>query len=616
MKLSGITLDLSRDTKLSPLALTLLKDFYLQSHEASPQEAFGRAAVAFCGGDLELAQRIYDYASKGWLSFSSPILSNAPRGQWRTPSHAACNTFWSGEKTKAMPISCFLSFVPDNIGGQMDAAKELAALSITGGGVGQHFRMRGVTEKASGAIPYLKTSDANIMYYKQGKTRKGSVAAYLDIDHPDIVEFIGVRIPTGGDINRKCLNVHNAVNITDHFMNSVEWDAEWPLFCPATGNITDTLKARDLWQMILETRFRTGEPYINYIDEVNRNLPQALRDRGLAVHGSNLCNEIHLPTNEQLTAVCCLSSVNLEFFDDWSQTTMVRDAITFLDNVISYFINNAPAGLEKAVAAARGSRDLGLGAMGFHSYLQRNHLPFESGGLDSAVQVNSKMFKHIKTQAVLESELLAITRGEPRFLEGTGRRNGHLLAIAPNANSSIITGTSPSIEPWSANSFVHRTRAGSHIVRNPYLKELLEVEAKWHSADQEWIERQWDDILANEGSVQHLSWMAAEAKAVFKTARELDQAWVVEHARIRQKHICQGQSVNLFFNAGTTKQEVNRVHLKAFSRTGSGAPLKGLYYLRTNKASKTEQVSQAVVRDALKDYESQAVDDQECLACQ
>ena len=609
MKLSGIKLDLSRDNKLSPLALTLLKDFYLQSHEDSPQEAFGRAAVAFCGGDLGLAQRIYDYASKGWLSFSSPILSNAPRGRWKSGNDT---TYWSGDKTKAMPISCFLSFIPDNIGGQMDAAKELAALSITGGGVGQHFKMRGVTEKASGAIPYLKTSDANIMYYKQGKTRKGSVAAYLDIDHPDIVEFIGVRIPTGGDINRKCLNVHNAVNISDVFMKCVERDVDWCLFCPATGEITDTLKARDLWQMILETRFRTGEPYINYIDEVNRNLPKALKDRGLKVHGSNLCNEIHLPTSERLTAVCCLSSVNLEFFDDWSKTNMVRDSITFLDNVITYFIDNAPVGLEKAVAAAIGSRDLGLGAMGFHSYLQRHSLPFESGGLDSAVQINSKMFKHIKTQAVLESEWLAISRGEPRFLEGTGRRNGHLLAIAPNANSSIITGTSPSIEPWSANTFVHRTRAGSHIVRNPYLKGLLESE----SESTEWIEDQWDEILANNGSVQHLSWMTDEAKAVFKTARELDQAWVVEHARIRQKHICQGQSVNLFFNAGTTKQEVNRVHLKAFSRTGSGVPLKGLYYLRTNKASKTEQVSQAVVRDALKDYESQAVDDQECLACQ
>ncbi|WP_432473718.1 ribonucleoside-diphosphate reductase subunit alpha [Amphritea sp. HPY] len=610
MKYNGIQLEPSRDNNLSPLALTLLNDFYLQPHEASPQQAFARAAIAFCGGDMELAQRIYDYASKGWLSFSSPILSNAPVGDWRNESGRK-PFFFQTKRGKAMPISCFLSLVADNIGNQMDAAKELAALSISGGGVGQHFKMRGVTDKASGAIPYLKTADSNIMYYKQGKTRKGSMAAYLDIDHPDIVEFIGVRIPTGGDINRKCLNVNNAVNITDAFMLAVADDAMWDLKAPNDGKVVDTIRARELWQMIIETRFRTGEPYINYIDEANRHLPQAMKNLGLKIHGSNLCNEIHLPTSEELTAVCCLSSVNLEYFDEWSGTTMVRDAIRFLDNVIQYFLENAPVGLEKAVQAAAGSRDLGLGAMGFHSYLQRNGIAFESGGLGSAVQKNAQMFKYIKREAVAESELLATLRGEPAFLKGTGRRNGHLLAIAPNANSSIITGTSPSIEPWNANAFVHRTRAGSHVVRNKYLHNLL-----MNLGPASWVEEEWDHIMANDGSVQDRDYLTDEEKAIFKTARELDQAWLVEHGRIRQVEICQGQSLNLFFPAGTTKREVNRVHLKAFSRTGSGVPLKGLYYLRTNRASKTEQVSKAVTRDALKDYESQAVETEECLACQ
>lgn len=613
MNYKGITINPSLDNNLSELALTLLKDFYLRDNEPTAQHAFGRASIAFCGGDLALAQRIYDYASKGWLSFSSPVLSNAPEGEW---DWRFGRPMWNGERNRAMPISCFLSFVSDTIKGQMDAAKELAALSIVGGGVGQHFQMRGVTDKSPGAIPYLKTSDANIMYYKQGKTRKGSVAAYLDVHHPDILEFIGVRIPTGGDINRKCLNVHNAVNITDDFLDAVRADNEFHLVEPDTGNVVETVRARELWQEIVETRFRTGEPYINYIDEANRHLPQVMKDAGLKIHGSNLCNEIHLPTNEQLTAVCCLSSVNLEYFDEWKDTNMVRDAIRFLDNVIEYFIENAPVGLEKAVAAARYSRDLGLGAMGFHSYLQRKGLSFESGGMKSAVQANAVMFRRIKQEAVKESELLAQERGEPAGLEGTGRRNGHLLALAPNANSSIITGTSPSTEPMAANAFVHRTRAGSHVVRNKYLAEWIDAYAEVMGYSEEWKEELWDSILADDGSIQRRTDIFPERiLANFKTAREIDQRWIVEHARIRQVDLCQGQSVNLFFKSGVSKLYVNQVHLAAFDPDGPGVPLKGLYYLRTNKARKTENVSTAVTRDALKDFESQAVEE-ECLSCQ
>lgn len=615
MNYKGIVIDTSRDKNLPELSRILLSDFYLKPHEESPQQAFGRAAVAFCGGDLELAQRIYGYVAKGWFSYSSPVLSNAPEGEW--VDFEGRKEFVAAEAIRAMPISCFLSHVPDNIKGQMDAARELAALSIVGGGVGQHFQMRGVTDKSSGAISYLKTSDSNILYYKQGKTRKGSVAAYMDVTHPEIREFLGVRVPTGGDINRKCLNVHNAVNVTDAFMEAVRDDGILELRAPNTGEVVETFRAREVWEQIIETRFRTGEPFVNNLDEANRKLNPSMAANGLRLHGSNLCNEIHLPTSEELTAVCCLSSVNLEFFDEWKGTSMVRDAIVFLDNVIEYFIQNAGSGLEKAVAAAKGSRDLGLGAMGFHSYLQRHGIPFESGGFGSAAQVNSQMFAYIKREAVSASEALAAERGEPDFLKGSGRRNGHLLAIAPNANSSLITGTSPSIEPWNANAFVQRTRAGSHVVRNKYLDALL-----WNVAEQllgstapgEWVEEQWSLILASEGSVQDLEYLTEEQKAVFKTAMELDQMWVVEHARIRQMHLCQGQSVNLFFPAGTPKRKVNQVHLKAFDPNGSGDPLKGLYYLRTTKARKTEQIGQAVERSALKDYQKQ--DEEECLSCQ
>jgi ribonucleoside-diphosphate reductase alpha chain len=603
----GILIDNSRDGLFNDMTTQLLNDYYMQEGESSVQHAFARASICFCGGDLALAQRLYDAASQRWFSYSSPILSNAPTGGWE-------NGRFKADHTRAMPISCFLSYVDDSIKGQIEASSELAALSVSGGGVGQHFKMRGVTDKSPGAIPYLKTSDSNILYYKQGKTRKGSVAAYLDISHPDIIEFLNVRVPTGGDINRKCLNVHNAINITDEFMAAAVEGTSFNLRCPHTNDTTDVVDARELWQSILETRFRTGEPYINYIDEANRQLSGELKLQGFEIHGSNLCNEIHLPTDHNHTAVCCLSSVNLEHYDEWKDKGLVADLITMLDNVLDYFIEYAPMGLEKAVASARGFRDLGLGVMGAHSYFQKNSIPFDSV---EAYTITNTQMRTIKEEADETTIRLAHKRGEPSYMLGTGRRNAHLLAVAPTANSSIIAGCSPSIEPWNANTYTHRTRLGSHIVKNKALDELL-----WDKAEQfayayeasVWVEKQWELIILDNGSVKSLEYLTEHEKAVFRTVWEEDQNALVKHARIRQQYIDQGQSVNLFFPRGVEKSYVNQVHLAAFALEGVGSPLKGLYYLNTDRGKGMEKLGKAVVRDALKDYQTQEVE--ECVACQ
>jgi ribonucleoside-diphosphate reductase alpha chain len=567
------------DFKYTDQALKLLKDYYLLADEKTPTDAYYRAALAYSYGDLGLAERITNYASQGWFMFASPVLSNAPK---------------QGQRPKGLPISCFLSYVPDSLEGLIDHTSELRWLSVKGGGVGGHWSsIRAVSDIAPGPIPFLKTVDADMTAYRQGKTRKGSYAAYLDVSHPDIIEFLNIRVPTGGDANRKCLNLHNAINVTDEFMQAVAEDSLWQLRDPNTGDTRDELRARELWQRILEVRFRTGEPYINFIDTANRGLNQAQQKLGLKIQGSNLCNEIHLVTNEDRTAVCCLSSVNLEFYDDWKDTMMVQDLIRFLDNVLQYFIDHAPPELSKAIHSATCERSLGLGAMGFHSYLQKHMIPWESA---LAVSANRRMFKHIKDEAVKSSQQLAKERGEPQDLIGTGMRNAHLLAIAPNANSSIILGCSPSIEPWKSNAYAHRTRAGTHLVKNIYLERVLQE----LGLD---TDETWQSITLNDGSIEHLS-LPQDVKDVFKTAFELDQGWVVDHASHRQEHICQGQSVNLFFPSGTDKSYVNSVHLRAWK---SG--LKGLYYLRTNAGVSADKISQKIVRSALKDSD-------ECLACQ
>jgi ribonucleoside-diphosphate reductase alpha chain len=561
-------------------ASKLLKDYYMRKHEESPDQAFARAAVAYSYGDLELAQRIYDYASRGWFMFASPVLSNAPL---------------PGEKPKGLPISCFLAYVPDTLTGLISHTAELRWLSVLGGGVGGHWSdIRSTSDIAPSPIPFLKTVDADMTAYRQGKTRKGSYAAYLDVSHPDIIEFLNIRVPTGGDPNRKCLNLHNAINITDAFMEAVVQDADWDLIDPNDKTVRDTIPARELWQRILETRFRTGEPYLNFIDTANRGLNVYQKDKGLSIRGSNLCNEIHLVTNNERTAVCCLSSVNLEYYDEWSKTWMIRDLIRFLDNVLQFFIDNAPNELERAKFSASAERSLGLGAMGFHSYLQKNGIAWES---PMAISRNKNIFSFIKQEALRETKLLAEQRGEPSDLDGSGVRNAHLLAIAPNANSSIIVGCSPSIEPIKSNAYVHRTRAGAHLVKNKYLEKLLEEKDQNNDAV-------WQSIILNEGSVQHLDYILDEYEmAIFKTAFELDQAWVVDHAADRQPYICQGQSVNLFFPAGANKGHVNSVHIRAWQKG-----LKGLYYLRTTAGVSADKISQKVVRNALKDAE-------ECVAC-
>ena len=585
----GITIDRTRDKDLSEQAYKLLKDYYCKDGEQSPQEAYARAAVAYCQGDLELAQRIYDAVSKGWFMFASPVLSNAPK---------------PGKKAKALPISCFLTYVPDSLEGLIDHTAELRWLSVKGGGVGGHWNdVRAISDKAPGPMPFLHTVDADMTAYRQGKTRKGSYAAYMDVSHPDLIEFLNMRVPTG-DVNRKNLNLHHAINITDDFMRAVERGEMWDLKDPNDATVRETLPARTLWQQILEVRYRTGEPYLNFIDTANRALPHTMKAKGLKIHGSNLCNEIHLPTSEDRTAVCCLSSLNLEKYDEWKETSLVRDLIRFLDNVLQFFIDNAGDEISRARYSATQERSLGLGAMGWHSLLHQKRIAFDS---HEARELNWDVFRTIKEKAKEETLQLGLERGEAPDMQGTGRRNAHLLAIAPNANSSIIVSTSPSIEPSKANAYTHRTRAGSHLVKNKYLEQELK-KVKKNTQDV------WSDIITNGGSVQHLDFLSQEVKDVFKTAIELDQLVLVEQAADRQEYLCQGQSLNLFFPAGADKKDLHRAHFAAW-KLGT----KGLYYLRTETSQRAENVSMKVSRDALKDFETQTMEAQsqdECVACE
>jgi len=565
-----------RDDLLTDYAVGMLKDFYMMEGETSPQDAYARASTAWATfqGELDedLAERLYEYVSKKWFMFASPVLSNAPR---------------NGEtKGKGLPISCFLTYVPDTLEGLIEHSSELRWLSVMGGGVGGHWgSVRTVSDIAPGPIPFMHTVDADMIAYRQGRTRKGSYAAYLDVSHPDIIEFLNIRIPTG-DVQRKALNLHNAVNISDEFMAAVINNTDFDLRDPKDGAVKDTVNARKLWERILEIRFRTGEPYLNFIDTANRGLPMALKEKGLRIHGSNLCNEIHLPTSEDRTAVCCLSSLNLEYYDEWKDTNIVRDLVRMLDNVLQYFIDHAPDSISRARYSAERERSIGLGAMGFHSLLQKHSVAWES---DKAREINQVVFQHISDDAIAETQLLAEERGEYLDGENTGRRNSHLLAIAPNASSGVILSTSPSIEPLKACAYTHRTRAGSFLVKNAHLENLLEE--KGHNN-----ESTWSSIITKKGSVQHLPFLNEGEKAVFKTAQELDQNWVVTHAADRQPYICQGQSVNLFFPSGAPKRYVNKVHFKAWQ---SG--LKGLYYLRTEAKSRAETVSDKVERVALED---------------
>ena len=585
-----IKIDKTKDDLLESYAVGMLKDFYLTEYEKSPQEAFKRASTAWSkyreDMNEDMAQRLYNYVSNKWFMFASPVLSNAPNG---------------AKQGKGMPISCFLTYVPDTLEGLIGHTSELRWLSVYGGGVGGHWSdVRTVSDVAPGPMPFLHTVDADMIAYRQGKTRKGSYAAYMDISHPDIIEFLNMRIPTG-DVQRKALNLHNAVNITDEFMHAAAEGKSFDLRDPKDGSVKDSVDARKLWERIIETRFRTGEPYMNFIDTANRDLPQPLKDLGLKINGSNLCNEIHLPTSEDRTAVCCLSSLNLEYYDEWKDTSIVADLICMLDNVIEYFIENAPDTISRAKFSAGRERSLGLGAMGFHSLLQKHGVAWES---EKAKEINDVVFSQIKRQAVAETERLAVERGEYPDGIGSGRRNSHLLAIAPNASSGVILATSPSIEPLKANAYTHRTRAGSFLVKNKYLSRLLTSKGENNDTN-------WTSIITKKGSVQHLPFLTEGEKAIFKTADELDQNWVVQHAADRQKYICQGQSVNLFFPAGAPKSYVSQVHLRAWKEG-----LKGLYYLRTEAKQRAENVSEKVERVALAgDMRSIVYSKKDCPFC-
>ncbi len=592
----------------------LLNDYYVKDGENISQ-ALARAATAYCFGDYELAQRIYDYAYNGWFMFASPVLSNAPKGRWTSNhTHYAAefwgegydrNSCWVGKTNNAMPISCFLLTAPDTIVGQMDTQKEIAALSISGGGIGLHNQIRAASTKAPGPIPYMKVVDSAIGYYRQSVTRRGACAWYMDVSHPDIMEHIRFRVPSGGDSARKADNrsqFHSAVNLTDEFISAVVEDGDFALKCPHSGEIREWVKARKIWEAILETRALTGEPYIFKTDTEKRSTPKTQLDRGLVVNGSNLCSEVTLPTNDERTAVCCLSSLNLEYYDEWKDTTIVEDLVRFLDNVLQYFIDRAPADLKKAVYSAKQERSIGLGVMGWHYYLQKHGIPFEGGGFGSAVQHTNIIFNSIQQKAINESLALGRERGECPDMEGTGRRNARLLAIAPTSNNSIILGTSPSVEPISSNAYTHSTRAGTFLVKNKYLEEIL----KGINDDPKWLEDQWQSIVKNSGSVQHLEYLTDEQKAVYKTAFELDQHWVVEQADQRQKYICQAQSINLFFPAGVDAAYFNSVHLKAIK----AEYLKTLYYCRMSREVKVDVVKE-IERKALVDWSGD-----ECVACQ
>lgn len=602
---------------INDFSSALLDGFYLREGETF-NDAIARASEAFCFGDYELAQRVYEAAWNGWFMFASPILSNAPVGSWDPIPEAEwvgatdlTARYWRGETARSMPISCYALFVPDTIEGQIATSGEVAALSVSGGGVGLHNGIRAISKKAPGPIPYMKTVDALIGYYQQSGNRRGACAWYMDVSHPDIMEHIKFRIPSGGDAARKADNrkqFNCGVNVTDEFIEAVNKGTTFDLVDPHSGEVRDTLEARDLWEVILETRALTGEPYIFKTDTVNRALPQAQKDLGLSVMGSNLCSEITLPTNEDRTFVCCLSSLNVEKYDEWKDTTLVADLITYLDNVSQFFIENAPEALSKAAFSAKSERALGLGTMGWHYYLQSKSIPFEGGGLGSAMQETHKMYSNIQKQAITQSMKLGAERGEPSDMVGTGRRNSHVLAIAPNSNNSIIAGTSPAIEPVSGNAYSQSTRAGTFLVKNPHLEKVLRqytVDMNMNGDSDKWIEAQWANIVGAGGSVQHLDYLSDHEKMVFKTAFEMDQHWLVEQADARQQYICQAQSLNLFFSSGADRTYFNSVHLKALN-----APyVKTLYYSRMERGINADVVKE-IERKAITDWSSD-----DCMSC-
>lgn len=581
-KYLGITIDYDRDNLIGEKGLALLtgKGFYKKEHEVSPQQTFARAATCYSFGDYEFAQRIYDYASKGWFTNASPVLSNATEVRWPvfTESQFADASQWLKDNVKpnGMPISCFLSKIGDTKESLVGTRSETNWLSMMGGGIGIYAGMRAPDEKSTGVMAHMRGYDADTLSYKQTESRRGSIAAYLEIDHPEIINFIQMRNPVGGDQNKKCFNLNNAVNIPDSFMEAVIKGDKYELIDPKHGRTGRFLDAREVWEMLMETRKETGEPYLMFKDTVNRLIPSWITRPLYNVSQSNLCSEITLMTSDTRTAVCCLSSLNLEKYDEWKNTSIVQDLIRYLDNVLEYFIRLAPEDLKRAVHSAVKERAVGLGTLGFHSYLQSKMIPFESGGFGSAVQHTHMIYTTIKNRAVDESKRLAVIRGEPDDCRGSGMRNSHLLAIAPNASSSDMVGVSPSIEPWSSNAFNAQGRTGSFLVKNKYLQEIL----KKYGIDNP---ETWKSIITNNGSVQHITQLSDLEKLVFKTAREIDPMWIVELAAARQPVICQSQSLNIFVPDNITKQQMSDIHMKAWLMG-----VKTMYYCRAEASTRAK----------------------------
>jgi ribonucleoside-diphosphate reductase alpha chain len=589
----GIKVDYSRDGLFDELGIKRLRESYMKEEEKSPQERFAYVSKAF-GSNESHSQRLYDYSSKHWLSYSTPILS-------------------FGRSKRGLPISCFLPYLHDSAEGLVDCLSEVNWLSMLGGGIGIGLGIRSADDKSTGIMPHLRTYDASTLAYKQGSTRRGSIAAYLDISHPDVLIFLDMRKATG-DQNMRTLNLHHGINITDDFMQLVEAsmldkdaDDTWYLRDPHNNEVRDQVSARELWQKILEMRMLTGEPYLHFIDTSNKAMPEFQKAKGLSIKQSNLCSEIILPTDKDRTAVCCLSSVNLEHYDDWKNDKLfLKDVAEMLDNVLQYFIDNAPDTVSRAKFSAIQERSIGIGALGFHAYLQKHGIAFE--GVMAKV-TNNKIFKSIR-EALNDANIqLGKERGEAPDAMGTGLRFSHVMAIAPNASSSIIMGnTSPSIEPYRANAYRQDTLSGSFLNKNKHLDKLF----KEMNLSEEELQDIWSSIIANDGSVQHLSILTEIQKAVYKTSMEIDQRWVIDLAADRQNFIDQAQSLNLFFRPDAHIKYIHAIHFMAWKKG-----VKTLYYCRSEKLAKADKVSKRLEREVIKELDmTQIALGNDCIACE
>ena len=597
-----ININLKKDDRLSNFGKAVLKDRYLMPNE-NFQELFARVA-SYYSDNQEHANRIYDYISNLWFMPATPVLSN-------------------GGTERGLPISCFLNESSDSLSGIVNLWNENVLLASRGGGIGSYWgNLRSIGEtvrgngKTSGIIPFIKVMDSQTLAISQGSLRRGSAAVYLPVTHPEIEEFIDLRRPTGGDPNRRSLNLHHGVVITDEFMRAVEKDGDFELKSPHSGKPLVTVKARTIWIKLLTTRIETGEPYILFIDAVNRSTPLHQQKLKLEVKTSNLCSEITLPTGidhlgNDRTAVCCLSSLNLEYYDEWKDNPqIIEDIMRFLDNVLQDFIEKAPEGMAKAKYSAIRERSVGLGVMGFHSFLQSKNVPMESA---MSKVWNKKIFIQIKQGVDRASKLLAKERGACPDAQDVGieERFSNKLAIAPTASISIIAGnSSPGIEPFAANSFTQKTLTGSFNVRNKNLVRLLEIKGKSG-------EDVWSSITINEGSVQHLDFLDEHEKLVFKTAQEIDQRWIIDLAAERQEFICQAQSLNIFIPGDVSKKHLHDIHFRAWQKG-----LKSLYYCRSTSIQRADKVSNKTQKDDI-DFSGPIVTDsaksekyEECLACQ